>query len=206
MPYVYEQPDWPNLTWDAARLSPLLAEVRHRQGRLLGRMEGLGFRLRAEASLATLTADVIKSSAIEGEHLDAEQVRSSIARRLGMDVAGLKPSSRVVDGVVEMMLDATQHHARKLTVERLFGWHAALFPTGRSGMTRIAVGRWRTEKSGPMQVVSGPLGREQVHFEAPAANRLKQEMKVLLDWLTAASDVDPVLKAGIALLQTTLAP
>jgi Fic family protein len=198
MPYVYEQPDWPNLTWNAARLSPLLAEVRHRQGRLLGRMEGLGFRLRAEASLATLTADVIKSSAIEGEHLDAEQVRSSLARRLGKDVAGLKPSSRDVDGVVEMMLDATQHHARKLTVERLFGWHAALFPSGRSGMTRIAVGKWRTEKSGPMQVVSGPLGRAQVHFEAPAANRLKQEMKVFLDWLTAASDVDPVLKAGIA--------
>ena len=197
MSYIHEQSDWPGLSWHAARLSPLLAEVRHRQGRLLGRMEGLGFRPRAEASLATLTADVITSSAIEGEHLDVGEVRSSLARRLGMDVAGLKPSSRDVDGVVEMMLDATQHHARKLTVERLWGWHAALFPSGRSGLTRIAVGKWRSAKSGPMRVVSGALGREKVHFEAPAANRLKQEMKRFLDWVATADDIDPVLKAGV---------
>ncbi len=198
MGYIHALPDWPRLTWDAARLSSLLAEVRHRQGRLLGRMEGLGFRLRSEASLTTLTADVLKSSAIEGEHLDAEQVRSSIARRLGLNVAGLKPSSRDVDGVVEMMLDATQHYDQRLTAERLFGWHCALFPTGRSGTTRIAVGRWRPVSAGPMQVVSGPIGREQVHFEAPEASRLDAEMTTFLKWMDGSADGDPVLKAGVA--------
>jgi Fic family protein len=198
MPYIHEQPNWPKFTWDTVLLSPLLAEVRHRQGWLLGRMEGLGFPLRAEASLTTLTADVIKSSAIEGEHLDAEQVRSSIARRLGIKVAGMKPSSRNVDGVVEMMLDATQCYEQRLTAERLFGWHSALFHTGQSGLTKITVGKWRTAKSGPMQVVSGPIGREKVHFEAPAADRLKSEMKTFLDWLHQETKIDPVLKAGIA--------
>ena len=198
MSYIHENPDWPNLKWNEAKLSPLLADVRHRQGRLLGKMEGLGFRLRAEANLTTLTADVIKSSAIEGKQLDAEQVRSSIARRLGLDVGGTAPSSRDVDGVVEMMLDATQKYADPLTAERLFGWHASLFPTGRSGMQRITVGAWRPLEAGPMQVVSGPMGKEQVHFEAPSADRLDHEMAAFLDWFGDDSGVDPVLKAGIA--------
>ena len=142
--WIHEHQDWPNFTWDAALITPKLVDTRHRQGRLLGRMEGLGFALKREASLVTLTSDVVKSSAIEGEALNPEEVRSSIARRLGMDIAGLVPASRNVEGVVEMMLDATQHYASPLTQERLFGWHAALFPTGRSGMHRITVGNWRT--------------------------------------------------------------
>jgi len=198
MSYIHESADWPNLRWDDAKLLPLLADVRHRQGRLLGRMEGLGFRLRAEASLTTLTADVIKSSAIEGALLDAEQVRSSIARRLGLDFGDKVQSSRDVEGVVEMMLDATQKYAEPLTAERLFGWHASLFPTGRSGMRRITVGAWRSADIGAMQVVSGPMGRERVHFEAPAADRLQHEVSVFLDWFGAANGIDPVLKAGIA--------
>jgi Fic family protein len=196
--YIHEKADWPKLKWNDAKLSPLLADVRHRQGRLLGRMEGLGFRLRAEASLTTLTADVIKSSAIEGELLDAAQVRSSIARRLGLDFGGNAKASRDVEGVVEMMLDATQKYAEPLTAERLFGWHASLFPTGRSGMRRITVGAWRPADIGPMQVVSGPIGRERIHFEAPSANRLQHEVLAFLDWFEAANGIDPVLKAGIA--------
>jgi Fic family protein len=161
-------------------------------------MEGLGFRLRAEASLTTLTADVIKSSAIEGALLDAAQVRSSIARRLGLDFGGNVASSRDVEGVVEMMLDATQKYTGPLTAERLFDWHASLFPTGRSGMRRITVGAWRPADIGPMQVVSGRIGHERIHFEAPAADRLPHEVSVFLDWFAAAKGIDPVLKAGIA--------
>jgi len=198
MQYIHENPDWPRLRWDDARLSSLLADVRHRQGRLLGRMEGLGFQLRSEATLTTLTADVIKSSAIEGRQLDATEVRSSIARRLGMDAGGTAPSSRDVEGVVEMMLDATQKHAAQLTAERLFGWHASLFPTGRSGMQRITVGAWRPPEAGPKQVVSGPIGKERVHFEAPSADRLDHEMVTFLEWFEDGSVVDPVLKAGVA--------
>ena len=198
MPYIHEQPEWPNLRWDDVRLLPLLAEIRHRQGRLLGRMEGLGSRLRAEASLTTLTSDVIQSSAIEGERLDAAQVRSSIARRLGLDFGGSVKAGREVEGVVEMMLDATQKYAEPLTAERLFGWHAALFPTGRSGMRRITVGAWRPASAGPMQVVSGPIGRERVHFEAPEAKRLRREVAAFLDWFEKTKQIDPVLKAGIA--------
>ncbi|MGO8674743.1 MAG: Fic family protein [Limisphaerales bacterium] len=198
MSYIHERADWPNLTWNDAKLSPLLADVRHRQGRLLGRMEGLGFQLRAEASLTTLTADVVQSSAIEGELLDAAQVRSSIARRLGLDFGGAAKASRDVEGVVEMMLDATQNYAAPLTSERLFGWHASLFPTGRSGMRRITVGAWRPADIGAMQVVSGPMGRERVHFEAPGADRLEREVSAFLDWFEAAGEIDPVLKAGIA--------
>ena len=198
MTYIHQRPDWPNLRWDNARLLPLLADVRHRQGRLLGRMEGLGFRLRAEANLTTLTSDVIKSSAIEGSMLDAAQVRSSIARRLGLDFGDNVKASRDVEGVVEMMLDATQKYAGPLTAERLFAWHASLFPTGRSGMRRITVGAWRPADIGAMQVVSGPVGRERVHFEAPAADRLEHEVSVFLDWFEAKDEVDPVLKAGIA--------
>jgi Fic family protein len=162
-------------------------------------MERLGFNLRAEATLQTLTEEVVTSSEIEGEVLDRNQVRSSIARRLGMDIGALTPADRNVEGVVEMMLDATGKYAEPLTDERLFGWHAAVFPTGRSGMTKIVVGAWRTEQSGPMQVVSGAIGRERVHYEAPAAGRLENEMSAFLDWFNAsASGIDPVLKAGIA--------
>jgi Fic family protein len=196
--YIHQEPDWPKLRWDHAKLLPLLADVRHRQGRLLGRMEGLGFRLRAEASLTTLTADVIKSSAIEGALLDAAQVRSSIARRLGLDFGGKLQASRDVEGVVEMMLDATQKYSEPLTAERLFGWHASLFPTGRSGMRRITVGAWRPAGIGPMQVVSGPMGRERVHFEAPPADRLDREVSAFLDWFEKINGIDPVLKAGVA--------
>lgn len=198
MKYIHDQPDWPKLRWDDAGLLSLLAEIRHRQGRLLGRMEGLGFRLRAEASLTTLTADVTQSSAIEGERLDAAQVRSSIARRLGLDFGGNVKTSREVEGVVEMMLDATQKYAEPLTAERLFGWHAALFPTGRSGMRRITVGAWRPAAAGPMQVVSGPIGRERVHFEAPESKRLRREVASFLDWFENTENIDPVLKAGIS--------
>jgi Fic family protein len=198
MSYIHQKPDWPNLRWDNATLLPLLADVRHRQGRLLGRMEGLGFRLRAEASLTTLTSDVVKSGEIEGAHLDAAQVRSSIARRLGLDFGGSVRAGPDVEGVVEMMMDATQEYAKPLTAERLFGWHASLFPTGRSGMRRITVGAWRSASIGPMQVVSGPIGREQVHFEAPSADRLEHEVAVFLDWFEAANETDAVLKAGIA--------
>jgi len=197
MTYIHEQADWPNLTWDDSALAQPLAAVRHRQGRLIGRMEALGFALREEAVLRTLTEDVLKSSEIEGEVLDREQVRSSIARRLGMDVVGLVPADRDVEGVVEMMLDATQNYAQPLTADRLFGWHAALFPTGRSGMNRITVGAWRTPEGDPMQVVSGPIGRERVHYEAPAADRLDAEMTAFLHWFESATP-DPVLKAGVA--------
>jgi Fic family protein len=161
-------------------------------------MEALGFNLQQEAVLQTLTTDVLKSSEIEGEKLDAEQVRSSIARRLGMDVGGLKPADRNVEGVVEMMLDATRHFDQPLTDERLFAWHASLFPTGRSGMTKIIVGAWRDESAGPMQVVSGPIGRERVHFEAPKADRLNGEMRAFLNWFGSDSGIDAVLKAGLA--------
>lgn len=198
MTYIHEQADWPNFQWQEDALATALAQVRHRQGRLIGRMEALGFPLRNEAILHTLTEDVIKSSEIEGEQLDKDQVRSSIARRLGMEVAGLVPAERHVEGVVEMMLDATQHYAQPLTDDRLFGWHASLFPTGRSGMTKIIVGGWRDGASGPMQVVSGPIGRERVHYEAPAAERLPNEMHAFLSWLESEKPIDPVLAAGIA--------
>lgn len=198
MAFVHQLPDWPHLHWDDGKLSPLLAEARHRQGRLLGRMEGLGFRLRSEAQLSTLTADVVKSSAIEGENLNPEEVRSSIARRLGLECAGTAVPRRDVEGVVEMMLDATQNYAQPLTAERLFAWHAALFPTGRSGMQRISVGAWRPVEAGAMQVVSGPIGKETVHFVAPSADRLEGEMKAFLDWFEAEGGMDPVLKAGLA--------
>lgn len=197
MTYIHEQADWPNLRWSDAQLAQALAAVRHRQGRLIGHMEALGFPLREEAVLRTLTEDVITSSAIEGEVLDRGQVRSSIARRLGLDIGAVAPADRNVEGVVEMMLDATQSYGAPLTAERLQGWHAALFPTGRSGMRKIVVGAWRTGEEGPMQVVSGPVGRERIHFEAPDAARLETEMARFLDWFEKAQP-DPVLKAGVA--------
>ena len=198
MTYIHEKPEWPAFAWEAQSLEKPLADVRHRQGRLLGRMEALGFDLQAEATLRTLTSDVVKSSAIEGENLNADEVRSSIARRLGMNIGGYIPVGRDVDGIVEMMLDATQNYEARLTAERLFGWHAALFPTGRSGLHRIAVGAWRPLDAGPMQVVSGPFGRERVHFEAPSAERLDVEMTRFVEWFNSTADLDPVLHAGLA--------
>jgi len=196
--YIHQLGDWPGFHWDKGRLAEPLAEVRHRQGLLIGHMRALGFNLRQEAVLQTLTTDVIKSSEIEGEKLDAEQVRSSIARRLGMDVGALKPVDREVEGVVEMMLDATCHYDKPLTIERLFGWHAALFPTSRSGMRKITVGAWRDDREGPMQVVSGPIGKERVHFEGPAGPRVEKEMTAFLDWFNGNKDLDPVMKADLA--------
>jgi Fic family protein len=196
--YIHERADWPRFGWDHERVSDLLVDVRHRQGRLIGRMEGLGFQLRAEAVLHSLTEEVLKSSEIEGEKLDRDQVRSSIARRLGMNIGGLLPADRDVEGVVEMMLDATQRYDQPLTGRRLFDWHAALFPTGRSGMAKINVGSWRDDKTGPMQVVSGPIGKERVHYEAPAAERVRPEMKRFLEWFEKDNSTDLVVKAGVA--------
>jgi Fic family protein len=196
--YIHELPNWPHFRWDSDGLAKQLAAVRLHQGRLIGRMQALGFHQQEEAVLTTLTEDVLKSSEIEGEILDRDQVRSSIARRLGMDVGALSAADRNVEGVVEMMLDATQNFKSELTDERLFGWHASLFPTGRSGMSKIIVGAWRDEKSGPMRVVSGPIGRENVHYEAPAAARLAAEMQSFLEWFDAEDNTDPVIKAALA--------
>ena len=196
--HIYKLKDWPNFRWDLAKLAEKLAAVRHHQGRLLGRMEALGFDLQSEAVLHTLTEDVLKSSEIEGESLDRLQVRSSIARRLGIETGALTPAERNVEGVVEMMLDAVGKYNEPLTDERLFAWHSSLFPTGRSGMKRITVGAWRTDKLGPMQVVSGPIGHEHVHYQAPDAETLNKEMSVFIHWLNTQDAVDPVLKAGIA--------
>ena len=196
--YLHELPDWPHFRWDAEALASPLAAVRHRQGLLLGRMQSLGFDLRAEAGLVVLTSEVVTSSAIEGEVLDPQAVRSSIARRLGLDAAGLRRGNRSVDGVVEMMVDATRRFAEPLTEERLFGWHACLFPTGRRGIERITVGAWRPQGSDPMQVVSGAFGREQVHFEGPAAERVPAEMARFLAWFNEAAGPDPVLRAALA--------
>jgi Fic family protein len=196
--YIHQPPDWPNFCWDHEALAAPLAAIRHRQGRLIGRMEALGFSLTKEAELETLTLDVLKSSEIEGEILNPEQVRSSIARRLGIDTPGVIPTDRNVEGVVEMMLDATQNFDKPLTAERLFGWHAALFPTGHSGIHKINAGAWRDDERGPMQVSSGPMGREQVHFEAPAAHLLVGEMTRFINWANQQGNADPVLRAAIA--------
>lgn len=197
--YIHQLPHWPKFRWNHESLAPLLAQTRSRHGRLLGRMEALGFQLKAEASLQMLTQDVLKSSEIEGELLDPDQVRSSIARRLGMELAGLVPADRHVEGVVEMMLDATQQFQQSLSAERLYGWHAALFPTGRSGMNKITVGAWRDNQTDdPMQVVSGAMGKEKVHFEAPGAERLEEEMRSFINWFNEDSNMDPVIKAAVA--------
>jgi len=195
--YTHELSDWPKFRLDEGRLAAPLAAARHRQGRLVGQMEVLGFKVREEAVLRTLTEDVLKSSEIEGEKLDADQVRSSVARRLGIDIGGLQPADRHVEGVVEMMLDATERYGQPLTSERLFGWHASLFPTGRSGMHRIRVGAWRDDSAAPMQVVSGPVGRDRVHFEAPTADRLDEEMRRFLEWFNGDATMEPVLKAAL---------
>jgi Fic family protein len=197
--HIHQLPEWPHFQWDREALADPLAEIRHRQGRLLGRMEGLGFSLRQEAELESLTLEVVKSSEIEGEKLDAGEVRSSIACRLGLEIAGLVPVERDVDGVVEMMLDATKNFAAPLSADRLFGWHSALFPTGRSGLRRIIVGAWRDDAKGPMQVVSGPVGKEKVHYEALAAALLDKEMSAFLAWANDTADkTDPVIRAALA--------
>jgi Fic family protein len=200
--YIHQLADWPTFRWDRERIARQLVNVRHRQGLFIGRMQALGFGLRAEATLQSLTEEVIKSSDIEGESLDKDQVRSSIARRLGMDIGAAAPGDRHVEGVVEMMLDATQNYGAPLTAKRLYDWHAALFPTARSGMRRITVGAWRKAAADPMQVVSGPVGRERVHYEAPAAARLPAEMRAFLAWFNARPGpdgaMDDVLKAAIA--------
>jgi Fic family protein len=195
---MYDENDWPIFKWAENRLILPLTSLRHRQGHLLGRLEALGFPFREEATLETLTLDVIKSSEIEDEKLPHDQVRSFIARRLGIDIAGEVSASRNVEGVVEMMLDATQNYDDLLTSERLFGWHASLFPNRRSGIQRIRVGMWRNDGTGPMQVVSGRIGRERVHFQAPKASRIESEMSKFLTWFNEHLRIDPVLKAAIA--------
>ena len=196
--YIHQLEGWPNFIWDSEDIVNLLSEARNLQGRLQGKMESLGFELRNEAILDTLTLDVIKTSEIEGELLNHDQVRSSIARKLGMEIAGSVESDRNVDGVVEMMLDATQNCFEPLTKSRLFDWHASLFPTGRSGMYKIIVGNWRKDTTGPMQVVSGPMGKEKVHFEAPNSDLLDKEMTSFIQWFNQKDKIDLVLKASMA--------
>jgi Fic family protein len=197
--FIWERSDWPCWSFDLEKLAEPLGRVRHHQGRFLGRMESLGFKLRDEAVLATLTQDVVKTSEIEGEHLNAAQVRSSIARRLGIDTVALVPADRHVDGVVEMLLDASRNYAEPLSAERLFAWHGALFPTGRSGLDRILTASWRDDAKGPMQVISGPYGHEKIHYVAPPAERVPQEMERFFAWFnTEKSSIDAVLKAGLA--------
>jgi len=196
--YIHQLEDWPKFRWNDEKLAAKLAAVRHHQGRLIGRMEGLGFKLRAEALLPSLTEEVIKSSEIEGEVLDRDQVRSSIARRFGMEAGGIGTVDRSVEGVVEMMLDATQKFDLPLTEERLWSWHAALFPTGHSNTKKIDVGAWRSDRKGPMQVMSGNVGKERVHYEAPTTERLEVEMGAFLHWFNDQSKLDPVVEAAIA--------
>lgn len=198
MPYIHQKNNWPTFTWNNDELQLLLGAVRNLQGKLTGKMEAIGFNLKSEASLETLTLDVLKSAEIEGEILNADQVRSSIARKLGMDISGLVPSDRNTDGMVDMMIDATQKYEDKLTKERLFAWHAALFPLGRSGMFEITVAQWRNNSTGPMQVVSGAMGKEKVHFEAPHSDLLEMEMRAFVTWVNSYKKIDPVLKAAIA--------
>lgn len=197
--YIHQLSDWPNFRWSNEQLAEKLAAVRHRQGRLLGRIEGFGIKLRDEAVLQTLTEEVVKSTEIEGQVLNRNQVRSSLAKRLGMDIGALTPASRSVDGIVQVVLDATQNYGKPVTKERLFGWHAALFPTGYSDLEKITVGAWRTPEDGPMQVASGPHGRRKVHFEAPAAQGIEKEMAAFLKWFNAEqAGLDLVLKAAVA--------
>jgi len=198
MKYIHQSKIWPNFVWDIDTISLLLGTVRNKQGRLLGKMGELGFDFRREALLKTLTLDIVKSSEIEGEVLNQDKVRSSIARKLGINVAGLVPSDRHIDGIVEMMIDATTNYMKSLTKDRLYGWHSCLFPSGRSGMQKIKVGSWRDDKHGPMTVVSGPIARRKIHFEAPEAKRLNKEMTGFLKWHNSSIKIDPVLKSAIA--------
>lgn len=196
--YIYQQREWPKFHWNQAKIATLLAKVHKLQGQLMGSMKALGFELQEQAMLSTLTQDVVKSSEIEGEMLNQSQVRSSIARRLGIPISTTVPSNYQVEGVVEMMLNATQHFDEPLNKTRLLGWHAALFPTGLSGLYKIKVAEWRDDSNGPMQVVSGAYGHEKVHYEAPEAKNLDKEMKRFLVWFNKETDMDPVIKAAIA--------
>lgn len=196
--YIWQASDWPTWRYDLAVLARSLADVSRAQGLLMGRLADVGMALRDQASLSVLTEDVIKTSEIEGERLNVESVRSSLARHLGVDIGALAPVDRHVEGVVEMVIDATAHCNTQITRDRLFGWHAALFPTGYSGLARIKVGGWRDDTSGPMQVVSGPLGRQRVHFEAPPANRLVSETDRFFGWVNGPSNDPPLIKAGLA--------
>lgn len=196
--YIWQAVDWPSWRYDLATLARSLADTSRAQGMLMGRLADVGMALRDRASLLTLTEDVIKTSEIEGEQLNAESVRSSIARRLGVDIGALAPVDRYVEGVVEMVLDATANCNAPLTRDRLFGWHAALFPTGYSGLARIHVGAWRDDANGPMQVVSGPIGHQRGHFEAPPADRLEAETDQFLEWANGVSNEPPLIKAGLA--------
>ncbi len=193
--YIYEYKNWTHFTWRETDINAIFGEVRNLQGKIIGQMNTLGFSTKEEATLTTLTLDVIKSSEIEGEKLDYDQVRSSIARRLGINIAGLIPANRNVEGIVEMMLDATQNYQKQLTNKRLFGWNSALFPTGYSGMHKIEVGRYRT---GEMRIVSGAMGKEKVHYEAVHANKVKEEMDKFLKWFNDNAPLDLVLKSAIA--------
>lgn len=196
--YIWREDDWPQFRWDAQALLMPLAEARHRQGHLLGQMQRLGFDLQCEAELRATTEDVIKTSEIEGERLDMASVRSSVARRLGLPDGGVLPPDRKIDGIVEMMLDALRNHAIPLAQQRLFGWHAALFPTGWSGLHKITIGDWRTDSAGPMQVVSGPIERPKVHYEAPPANRVGSEIEQFLTWFNQTPAMDGLLRSAIA--------
>ena len=196
--YIWQRDDWPQRAYDPSRLAPLLGQVHQAQGHLLGRMHDLGIDSRDQASLRVLTEDVLKTSEIEGEKLNPDSVRSSVARRLGVDIGALAPADRHIDGMVDMVLDATQHHDAPLTAERLFGWHAAMFSSGYSGLSTIRVGEWRDDSQGPMQVVSGPLHRQKVHYEAPPAHQLDAEMADFLLWFNVDRQDDPVIKAGLA--------
>ena len=194
--YIYQQPGWPEFTWNQEKILKLLPGVRFSQGLLLGKMEGLGFDLKKEAMLNVLTQDVLKSSEIEGETLNKEQVRSSISRRLGLDIGGGVNVERNVEGIVEMMLDATRHYDEPLTKDRLLGWHASLFPTGYSGMHKIETERFRDDKNGPMQVVSGPIGKEKVHYQAPDASVLDMEVSRFIGWINNPKEICGILAAG----------
>ena len=196
--YIHEKDNWTNFTWNEKLVSKKLAETRNLQGRLLGKMESLGFDQQDEAVLNTLTLEIVKSSEIEGEILDLEQVRSSVARRLGIELAGAIESERHIDGIVEMMLDATQKYDSPLTKNRLFGWHSALFPTGWSNMYKITVADWRKDTTGPMQVISGAMGKEKIHFEAPNSDRIDLEIEKFNHWVESENEIDPVLKSAIA--------
>ena len=197
MKYIYQNPDWHCFTYFGDKVQSLLLEIKKAQGYLLGKMDALGFDVKNNALLQVLTENIIKSSEIEGQILDKHIVRSSIARRLGIDLGGETPVSRDIEGVVEMMLDATQNYALNMTKERIVGWHAALFPTGFSGMYKINVGNYRTDEQGPMQVVSGYAGKERVHYEAPHAEFLETEMKDLIDYMNSETEEDYLIKAGI---------
>jgi len=196
--YIFQYDAWPNFTWDLNEISDLLARVRHKQGRLLGKMEALEFNLQNEAFLETLTTDILTSNEIEGIALDKEAVRSSIAHRLGIDLGGLPPVNRYIEGIVDMMLDATKKFTEPLTAERLFNWHHAMFPVSKSGIFKIITGDWRKDLKGPMQVVSGAIGKEKVHFQAPPARIIEKEMTIFLDWFNKKIDIDSVLKAAVA--------